>query len=100
MDKIKCNGIRPLKSDVYMIMAELVDQEDILTLEELIRRAINFYDMNYSYRYYYDYYEYYTSTILDYYGTPDNRFIMHANKEEIILTLLFMVEITKESEKV
>ncbi len=64
--KIACNGVRPKKSDVYTLAAELVELEGIGEFRAAITEALKSYDY-YDYYGYYDYDDYYN----DYYYYND-----------------------------
>jgi hypothetical protein len=72
-DKIKCNGIKPLRSAVYLLAAELQETEGIYTFKGAILEAFKSYDYyeydyyDYDYDYEYDYYDYYDYDYYYYY---------------------------------
>lgn len=62
--KIACNGIKPKKSEVYLLAAELVETEEIKGFRAAIIEAFKSYDYYYDGYYlddyyYYDGYDYY-----------------------------------------
>ncbi len=82
--KIKCNGIKPSKREVFTLAAELVDmwgeEFEINSYYDAIMSALKSYDYDYDYDY--DYYYYYYD-----YG--------YSYKEKV-LALLFLAQIIPE----
>lgn len=90
---IACNGIKPTKTEVYTLAAEMAEKYDIITFKQAIHSALihyddadYYYDDYYDYYYYNDYYDYYTD-YNDYYDYYDNH---HFTPEEKVLALLFL----------
>lgn len=96
-EKIKCNGIKPSKSEIYKLAAEFVDTENIETFKESIIESLKSYDYYYYYDYtyyYYYYYDYYYTYYYDYYYTYDYDYdyyyTYYYTKEQKVIFLLFL----------
>lgn len=97
--RITCNGIKPSKSEVYALAAELVDtQEGLDSFKSAILEAFKSYDYydydyyNYYYNYYnnYYYYDYYNNDYYDYYNNHDYYDYYNYTKKEKVIALLFL----------
>jgi hypothetical protein len=92
-EKIKCNGIKPSKAEMYTLAAELLETEQILNFRSAIIEAFksyDYYDPNY---YYYDNYDYDYEYDYDYYYYYDYDYdycyYNNYSIEEKVITLLF-----------
>lgn len=80
--KIKCNGIKPTKAQVYTLAAELVMTEGINGFSAAIINALKSYEYEYDYDYGYDHgYGY------DHYGYG---YYNNYSLEEKVIALLFL----------
>ncbi len=79
--KIECSGIKPTKSEVYKLAAELVELEGIESFKSALIEAFRSYD-------YYDYYADYDYHY-HYYYNDDNADYDYSLEEKVI-ALLFL----------
>jgi hypothetical protein len=86
--KIKCNGVKPSKAEVYLLAAELVEVEEILGFRAAIIEAFKSYDYDYDYDYDYYYYDYYYYDYYLYYYDYDYDYDYSIQKK--VIALLFL----------
>ena len=92
--KIACNGVKPSKSEVYTLAAELQELHRLEYFKEAIVSALmsydyyaDYYSYDYSYSYSYDYYDYYSYSYS--YSCHDDYDYDYSSSEKT-LALLFL----------
>lgn len=87
--KIACNGVKPKKSEIYLMAAELVDSDGLASFTLAVASAMRVYDYDDYYHnhdyddYDYDYYDY-----DDYYDDYD--YYYNLSISEKVIALLFL----------
>lgn len=88
--KIPCNGIKPSKSEVYTLAAELAETEDIFSFSTAVKSSMLSYDYHYDYHYYDYYNDYYYDYHYDYDDYDYYHNYNHLTKEQKVISLLFL----------
>lgn len=84
--KIRCNGVKPSKSDVYTLAAELQSKYNLYYFHTAVIAALGSYDYHYHYHNHYHYhYHYHYDHYNDYY-----QYYYHFSKQEKTIALLFL----------